>query len=148
MKSKRLVQIGENHERGISVTLYLLDQALCEFEQWAQGRQVRSVLYEVRNTLSVEQRRRILDEIAHMRQILVEIRDALALEGNIKSVVRVITAQCAVLWVHLVELEGKRLLRYGEPPLELANYLDPKVGDLIERLKNIADIVSGEPLDK
>ena len=48
--------MSENHIRGISSTLALLDKALWEFDQWANGHEIRSVLYQVLNPLSEAQR--------------------------------------------------------------------------------------------
>ena len=53
--------MSENHIRGISVTLSLLDKALWNFDQWAKGHEVRSVLYEVRNSLPAAQRQLIAE---------------------------------------------------------------------------------------
>jgi hypothetical protein len=135
--------MSENHIRGISVTLSDLDKVMCEFDQWSKGYEVRSVLYEMRNTLSHEQRQRIAVEIAHVRTMLRSIRDRLELPVTVRSADRSIVSFCAVLWSSLVELEGRRLRRYGEVPPGLAEYLDPKVATLSERLQSIADIVAG-----
>jgi|SRR5271157_3653969 len=86
----RCVPMSENHIRGISTTLSLLDKALCEFEQWAHGNEVRSVLYEIHNTLSEAQRRLIATEVAKMKSILQQIRGTLALEASVRYVDKMI----------------------------------------------------------
>lgn len=63
-----------NHRRGITVALRMLDEMLCTFEAWARGRRVRSVLYEERNDLSEAQRRRLLAEVAAVRETLREVK--------------------------------------------------------------------------
>jgi hypothetical protein len=131
----------ENHIRGIATTLAHLDKVLCEFEQWAHGYEVRSVLYEVLNSLSETQRKMIASEVAQMKASLHEIKRTLNLDGTVRSVEKMIVGSCAVLWVSLVELEGNRLRRYGEAPQGLTEYLDPKVAGLIEHLRRIADLV-------
>ncbi len=132
--------MSDNHIRGISTTLSLLDEDLCEFEQWANGQGVTSVLYEVRNTLSAVQRQLIAERVAKMRVILKEVKDALNLEGSVHRVDKMIVGSCAVLWVSLVELESDRLRRYGQLPPGLAQYLDPKVAVLNEDLNQISQI--------
>ncbi len=132
--------MSDNHIRGISTTLSLLDEDLCEFEQWANGHSVTSVLYEVRNTLSAVQRQLIAERVAKMRVILKEVKDALNLEGSVHRVDKMIVGSCAVLWVSLVELESDRLQRYGQLPPGLAQYLDPKVAVLNEDLNQISQI--------
>ena len=128
--------------RGISSTLTLLDEDLCEFDRWAKGHEVRSVLYEVRNTLSAVQRQQIGERVAKMHVMLKEIRDTLNLEGSVTAVHKRIVSSCAVLWVSLVELESSRIRRYGDVPPGLAEYLDPKVALLNENLRRISQIAS------
>jgi len=119
-----------------------LDKGLCEFDEWAKGREVRSVLYEVRNPLSSEQRRSISALVGEMQSILAEISGTLHLEGTVRGVDKMISGSCSVLWVSLAELESRHLGRYGELPPGLAEYLDPKAALLIEKLGNIANIVA------
>jgi hypothetical protein len=134
--------MSENHIRGISTTLSLLDKALCEFEQWANGHEVRSVLYEIRNTLSEAQRRLIATEVAEMKSLLQQIRSMLSLEASMRYADKIILGSCSVLWVSLAELDGRHLKRYGEVPPGLSEYLEPLVGALNEHLKKIGEIVS------
>jgi hypothetical protein len=134
--------MSENHIRSISTTLSLLDKALCEFEQWAQGHEIRSVLYEVRNTLSDTQRESIAVEIAEMKDILEEVRSNLNLEVTTRYVDKIFLGSCSILWTYLMELEGRHLNRYGEVPPGLAKYLDPQVDALNERLRSIGEIVA------
>lgn len=129
-----------NHIRAISVTLALLDEKLWGFDQWAKGHEVRSVLHVVRNTLSTDQRQLLAERVAKMHMMLKEIRDILNLEESVHTVDKMIVSSCAVLWSFLVELEGSRLKRYGELPLGLAEYLDPRVNVLNEDLRRISEI--------
>ena len=77
-----------------------------------------------------------------MKGILHEITDTLNLEGSVRSVDKMIVSSCAVLWAYVVELEGRRLTRYGEVPLGLAEYLDPKLGRLNDMLRHISQIAA------
>ena len=135
--------MSEHHIRGISTTLALLDKALCEFDQWAKGHEIRSVLYQVLNTLSDGQRQTIAAEVAEMRTLLTEIKTTLNLEVSARSVEKTIVGSCSVLWASLVELEGSRLRRYGEVPPGLAEYLDPRIASLNKGLRRIIATVAG-----
>jgi hypothetical protein len=134
--------MSENHIRGISATLTLLDKALCDFDRWAHGHAVRSVLYRIRNPLLPVQRKTIAEEVAEMKAMLEEIRTTLNLNETVRSADRMIVASCSTLWVSLVELESRRLTRYGELPTGLAEYLDPRVAILNSRLRRISHIVT------
>ena len=79
MSLKRAVKINENHRRRITTTLTLLDESLCTFEELARGREFHSVLYAERNSLTADQRRALLHEIATMRSLLKSLRKELHL---------------------------------------------------------------------
>lgn len=136
---------GEAHKRGILVTLEILDEVLCEAEQWARGREIKSVLYIENNTLSDQQTAGILSEIAEMRRVLGELRDSLGLEPRVQDVATVIRSKCAGLWEHIVELKAKHLRRYGEVPAGLGDYLDPQAERLIQGILRILDTLKRRP---
>jgi len=142
MKRTQPPKLGEFHRRGISTTLTVVDEALCEFEQWAKGRETRSVLHRERNTLSAAQRRALLAQIRDMRAVLRELDHELDLEGAVQDAARAIWAKASALREHVIELESRHLRRYGQPPTGLAEYLDPRVADLVKRLDRIASAVS------
>jgi len=135
------MQLGDNFKRGIETTLVALNEALCGFEQWANGREQRSVFYSERNALSPAQRNTILSEVAGMRQMLRELRDDLGLEGRVRGGANDIWGKCAILAVNLEELKGKHLSRYGNPPRELVEYLDPRVKRLIASINHLFRLV-------
>jgi len=139
MADEAFSDISEPHKRGISITLALLDETLCEVEQWANGREIRSVFYEEHNTLSTRQRQGILSEIARMRSLLHELKDDLALEPTVEDAGAAIRGKCSGLWEHIVELKAKHLRRYGEVPADLGKYLDPRAEQLIQGILHILD---------
>jgi len=134
--------MGQSHIRGISTTLSLLDKTLCEFEQWAKGREIRSVLYEIENPLTDAQGQGILQLTRAIWKTLIEIRDELGLEKTVRSADKLILGSCSTNWVSLLELQGNHLRRYGEIPEGLVNYLDPRTKLLTETLRQIARITA------
>jgi hypothetical protein len=147
MKKVPSADLGENHRRGISTTLIFLDEALCEFEQWANGREARSVLYREVNAVSPAQRDELRAAIRDLRATLRRLKRELHLEGMVVSGVQSIWAKCSSLREHLVELEGKHLRRYGAVTPALASYLDGAVQELLERMDRIAAAVVGDASD-
>jgi hypothetical protein len=81
--------------------------------------------------------------VSEMKGMLEEIRGTLNLDVTVRSADKMITSSCSVLWASLVELEGRHLRRYGVVPPGLAQYMDPRVETLNERMRRIADIVAG-----
>jgi len=138
------------HKRGITITLTILDETLCEVEQWAEGRAVQSVFYKERNALSSRQRKEILAEIAQIRSVLQELQDTLGLEPTVQDAGAAIRGKCAGLWEHIVELKAKYLCRYGEVPADLGGYLDPRAEQLIQGILHILDTLKrkGHETDK
>jgi hypothetical protein len=132
--------ISDDHRRGISSTLVLLDEVLCRFERWAKNGTAKGPLYQERQDLSEEQRLAILDEIDSIRAAIADLRDELQLHRKVEGVATAIWFQCSWCWSLLVELESRRLKRYGELPAGFAAYFDPKVKVLIERMNAISEI--------
>jgi hypothetical protein len=141
MQKKLFAELGEGQRRAIATTLTILDEALCEFELWTKGREIRSVLYSESNSLSQEKRRAVLREIDVVRDLLRELRENLGLEGKVQSAADAVLSRCAILWADLVALESRHLKRYGQPSSEFAAYLDPKVAQLIGHLENIRNVI-------
>jgi hypothetical protein len=141
MRKELSFELSEGQRRTIATTLTILDEALCEFELWAKGREVHSVLYSETNSLSQEKRRAVRYEIAVVRDLLRELRENLRLKGKVQSAADAVWSRCTALWVDLVDLESRHLKRYGKPPPEFAAYFDPKVAQLIGHLENIRNVI-------
>ncbi len=129
--------LKEGHRSRIRATLTLLDEALVKFEEWAQGREVRSLLYTEENTLTPEAREGLLANIAATRRIVEELRDDLHLEATPRDIAKTIRGHCYLLWVDVMEITGKYLRGHGEPPPELVAYLDPRAQQILQCLDHI-----------
>lgn len=128
-------------KNSIVTNLTILDEALCEFEQWAQGREIRSVFYKEENELTPEEQEWLKSRVAEIRERLQSIKDTLKLQEKTHSAKTHMWGQCSVLWVNLVDLTSKHLKRYGALPPGLTEYLDPKVDELIELTNGISKLV-------
>jgi len=144
MGKGKFATLGESHRRSIQTTLRFLDEALCDFEEIANGRQRRSVFFIEHNDLSNEQRRAALKTIEKMRGILRELRDGLAIEEQKYELSREVLGRASGLWVHLVETESKYLRRYGETPEGFGDYIDPRIEELIRDLNSVSAIARGQ----
>ncbi len=134
--------LSEAHRSRILITLTLLDEALVKFEEWAQGREVRSILYREDNTLDPERRAGLLADFAGIRSIIQELRDSLHLEANPQDIAKTMRGHCYILWVDVLEMTGKYLQGFGEPPPELVNYLDPKASRILQYLDHIKALLT------
>jgi hypothetical protein len=129
--------LSESHRRRITITLTLLDEALARFEKWAQGQEVRSILYIEKNTLAPNERAKLLSDISGIKHIIMELREDLVLEASPQDIAKYIRAHCYLLWVDIMEITGKYLRGFGEPSQELADYLDPRANSIMHYLDDI-----------
>jgi hypothetical protein len=145
MEQAPAFELSESTRRAVETTLQLLDEALCRIEEWARGRQHRSVLYAETNRLSPAQRRGMLREVAAMRGELRAARDALALAPRRLNAARDIWALCSGLRVDLMEMESTRLRGYGALPEPAAACIDGTSGRLGAGLDRIVGILAAGP---
>jgi len=138
----KVIPMSENHRRGIATTLVLLDEALCRFEEWAQGREAHSVLYQERNGLSQEQRVRLQAEVQTIRRTLRSLGDELGLTPTTRNAADDIWSTCSSLRDHVTALESKYLRRYGDVPGELARRMDTEVLGLVESLDRLVSLAT------
>ncbi len=136
------IRVPENHRRGISATLGVLNHDLTQFRRWAEGGEVASILFVEENNLSPAQRSSILATVSEIERELCELHGSLGLKGQRIDISRVIEVKCGFLWEGIEELRGQSLRRYGETPADLASYMDAKVERLTELLRNITQVVN------
>lgn len=142
MQEGFIPRLSEGHSSRIRIVLTLLDEALVKFEEWAQGREVRSILYREENTLDPEKRTGLLADIASIRGIIQELQDDLHLEAGSQDIAKTIRGHCYILWVDVLEMTGKYLRGFGEPPPELVDYLDPKAHRILQYLDHIKALLT------
>lgn len=142
MKGGLFPDLSEAHRSRIRITLTLLDEALVKFEEWAQGREVRSVLYLETNNLDPDKRAGLLADIAYIRGIIQELRADLHLEAGSQDIAKTMLGHCYILWVDVLEMTGKYLRGFGEPPPELVDYLDPKAHRILQYLDHLKALLT------
>ena len=87
-------------------------------------------------------RARILADIAGIRGIMRELRDDLHLEASSQDIAKTIRGHCYILWVDVLEMTGKYLRGFGDPPPELVNYLDPKAHRILQYLDHLKALLT------
>jgi hypothetical protein len=144
MKKQNLapIELSENHRRSISITLQLVDKALCEWDDWVNGRMRCGVMYREQDTFSPTQKDRLRDKIVAIRDLLVRLRDDLQLEPKVAPTSQAIVGHASVLWEMLAELNSRALQAYGKVPDNLDHYLDPIGEQLAAEMNEIARLFS------
>ena len=135
-------RLSDNHKRSISVSLHLLDKALCEWEQWIRSPILSGPMYQQRDTLSAAEKKELQTRINNVRQIIERLRDDLNLEPTRPSIAQLIVGQATVLWEMLAELNSSSLRGYGTVSPQLATYLDPLGESLTQQMQEISRLFS------
>ena len=103
MRSATEIPITENQARSVASALALLDEELCLFEEYGNGRERHSVCYGERNRLTVGQRKALLVEIERLRELMAEIKRDLRLRIDAEDVARRIWGHSAGFWEIVAE---------------------------------------------
>jgi hypothetical protein len=127
------LSLSENHRRGISVSLRLLDKELCEWERWTRGDVMQGVIYRQRDTLLAAQKESLRSLIRTTRDLIVQLRDRFDLDAEVVTTSRLLMAHATVLWEQLAELNSRSLSGYGAISAETANLIDPIAKSLRRR---------------
>jgi len=136
------IELSANHRRSISITLQLVDKALCEWDDWSKAHVQTGVMYRQHDTFSPAQKNELHLRIAKMRQAITRLRDDLALEVRILPTSQSMVGQAAVLWEMLIDLNSRSLRGYGKVPENLAQYLDPIAEQLAAEMNEISRLFS------
>ena len=137
-----LIELSENHRRSISITLQLVDQALCEWNDWANGKVQLGIMYRQLDTLSPVQKHELQDKIISLRQLIGLLRNDLGLKTKDVATSQSIFSHASLLWEMLTELNARGLQAYGKVPDELTRYIDPLGEKLAAEMNEIARLFS------
>jgi hypothetical protein len=136
------IELSENHRRSISITLQLVDKALCEWNDWANGHLRSGVMYREEDSFSPTEKIKLREKIAAIRELLVRLRDDLQLKPQVAPTSQSIVGHASVLWEMLTDLNSRGLKGHGKTPDSLAPYLDPIGEVLCEEINAIARLFS------
>lgn len=134
--------VSANHKRTISISLHLVDQRLCEWEQRLEGHVEKGVMYQLQDDLTPTQRKELRRRIAKTRARLDSLRKKLGLNPATPSLARMIVGQATILWEMLAELNSGGLRGYGSVPASLAKIIDPAGEALVDGLSEIVRLMS------
>lgn len=134
--------ISANHKRTISISLHLVDQRLCEWEQRLEGPIEKGAMYQLQDDLNPPLKKELRRRIAETRARLDSLRKKLGLEPATPSLARMIVGQATILWEMLAELNSHGLRGYGNVPASLAKIIDPAGEALVDELSAIVRLMS------
>lgn len=136
--------VGDNHRRTITSALLLVEAFVDLVEHWAGGALADSVLSRETNSLSPDQRQRLLAEAAAIRELLRAARDDLHLPIGECDAVRQLWAHGNVTRDYIADLGSRQLRKYGRPHADLAAYMDRLSARLRERVDAVLAALSSD----
>ncbi len=136
------IELSENHRRSISITLQLVDKALCEWSDWCDGKIQSGVMFRELDTLADAQKQELRNKIETIRKLIVQVRDDLDLEEKTVRTAHSIVTHASLLWEMLTELNSRGLQAYGAVPEQLDRYLDPIGQQLTDQMSAIGASLS------
>jgi len=134
------IHANEAQMRAIGVRLTLLDEAICQIEQFVQGRQIKSVLVAETNRLTPSQRKALAIEIGAIRDMLRQLRADLHFVVSPRDAADIVRGECNGLWEPITEMNSRYLRAYGDVAEGIAACLDPKADEILQRLHRMAAI--------
>jgi len=136
------IELSEHHRRSISIILQLLDEALCEWNDWSEGKVKSGVMYRESDTLSDPQKKQLREKIGMIRQLIMRVRSDLGLQPKNVATSQSIAGHTSLLWEMLTEFNSRGLSGYGRVPEELGRYLDPIGEQLAAEMNEITSLFS------
>ena len=134
------IHANEAQLRAIGVRLTLLDETICQIEQFVQGRHIKSVFITETNTLTPSQRNALAVEISAIRDMLRQLRADLHFVVSPRDAADIVRGECNGQWEPITEMNSRYLRSYGAVAEGLAECLDPKADEILQRLHRMAAI--------
>ena len=135
-------ELSENHRRSVSITLQLVDKALCEWTDWSEGKIQSGVMFRELDTLSDNQKEELRNKIEVIRHLIARLRDDLDLSPKNIATAHSIATHASLLWEMLAELNSRQLQAFGPVPENLGHYLDPIGEQLTAQMSAISGLFS------
>ncbi|MCM8756958.1 MAG: hypothetical protein NC823_00570 [Candidatus Omnitrophica bacterium] len=148
MRKQDTLKVSDNQRRTISTTLIMLDEMLCEFDRIAAGQETRSIMYAEKNSLSAKQKAQLRGIMTTMREIIRQIKERLSLETEEVNLANRIWSSASAFWEVLIETKSERLKGYGTITPSLADFINPKIDELIKHLTGIVETMNTSALGK
>ena len=129
---------------GLSTTLSILDEMLCEIEQTMIGSGHTGVLHKMQDDVPTPVKKEIVNRISLIRDRIEVMKEQFALEESNHKASKNFLAKLAYGWEILEGAKARHLRRYGAVAQGLAEVLDPQLSDIIILVDEMRDLVIGE----
>jgi hypothetical protein len=138
------MEFSQNHLRVIAVGLYTLEKSLERVEETLTAGHKEKITYKLNDYADDKVRNTALQDIEQIRNIIRDLKNELKLQPKEESITSKVRGEAAHMWERLCDLGSSGLNRYGETPKDLADFLGPRVEELIEITLRIQNLMRTE----
>ncbi|NOZ64086.1 MAG: hypothetical protein GXO71_04005 [Caldiserica bacterium] len=140
-----MTPLSKTYRRAITSYLSLVEELVDEIRNiLLKSGRGDGIFMQVRKVLSPEDTQEIQRLLEKIEDRLRILKKDLHLYPEVSLDASLISSRSAKVWEILCDLEVDRLKRYGPPPSDLAEYLDPKIKELISLIEEITTITQPE----
>ena len=136
------MRLNENQHRNLSATLRVLEESINEIQAMAKRRHERHTLYDIKNSLSPDQKAVIERNSRAVKRILRRLHEKFDLDRDVVDAKSAINASLSSLWVMMSDSGTKRLRGYGELSEGLSDYLDPQIKEIVDLIDEMKGKIS------
>lgn len=124
--------MNSDQKRHLATTLRLMEKNLAHKDRLLRSQGEKGVLYQIVDSLCIEQRQALLARIAKLRECIVQLKKQFNLSVEQINVQQMLTGEFNMLWIWLQDAKAKKLKGYGVVDPRLEQDLDPLLAEMAE----------------
>ena len=142
------IKLNPAQRRSVTIVLMNFEKQLRHAQYWLQGYEENAFLYKRYLQISETQKRKIKDKIENCLVRLEQLATDLDLEQSEENVASLIRGEFSISWADLVDLQSRKLKRYGKTDPSLAKNFDPDIRELARTAFELSTILNqGLPVE-
>lgn len=130
--------LNSDQKRFPAAALMELEEHLLQFGEWLQFGETSTIFRKIENTLSPEQRTKLLELIESIKRRLRKMRDTFDLPTEVVDLRWHLTVTLLHIATSFEECQSRRIKGFGELDNETAKVLDSCLQDLVELISAIS----------
>lgn len=134
--------LNDPQQRHLRSVLRAFEEDLLALQAMVEGRQTGGVLFFRALVLSPADRATVLASIRQAQAGIKAIAKQLHLEQEEDNAAMLVVSQMTAHWANLVDCQSEKLKSYGEVDPQVAQALDPPVGELASLAAALAALFS------
>ena len=130
------VKLPKNHLRSVSVSMYLVEKSIDEYEELLKEKK-GGVTYEIVNDIDEQEIKSDLEVISGVRKMISKMSEKYGLNRDITYLSRIRNSKKSKMWEILCDTNSKRLKGFGELPNDIGEEVDRDINSIIELVERL-----------